>query len=100
MLVSVTNGDLADHDARLGGGVAERLLGHGDHAQAIAASLFIVIGVLLGSGSLGGDQTLSRCTIDEGGLQRVCNHRVQADVLADIKHREQDVSRTILAAGD
>jgi hypothetical protein len=30
----------------------------------------------------------------------VCNHRVQADVLADIKHREQDVSRTILAAGD
>jgi hypothetical protein len=32
--------------------------------------------VLLGSGGLGSDQTLSRRTIDEGGLQRVCNHRV------------------------
>jgi hypothetical protein len=30
--------------------------------------------VLLGSDGLGDDQTLSRRTINEGGLQRVCNH--------------------------
>ncbi len=28
VLISVTDGDLADHDARLGGGAAERLSGH------------------------------------------------------------------------
>jgi hypothetical protein len=31
--------------------------------------------VLHGGDGLGSDQTLSRRTIDEGGLQRVCNHR-------------------------
>ncbi len=35
VLISVTDGDLADHDARLGGGAAECLPGHGDQAQAI-----------------------------------------------------------------
>jgi hypothetical protein len=34
VLVSMPDGDLADHDARLGGGAAERLPGHGDQAQA------------------------------------------------------------------
>ncbi len=82
VLVSVVDGDLADHDARFRGGAAERFPGHDDHAQAIAMTLLVVIGVLLG----GGDQILSRHTIDEGGLQRVCNHRVQAGVLADAKH--------------
>jgi hypothetical protein len=43
VLVSVTDGDLADHDARLEGGAAERLPGHGDQAQAIAATLFVVV---------------------------------------------------------
>jgi hypothetical protein len=42
--------------------------------------------VLLGGGGLGDDRTLSRHTIDEGGLQRVCNHKVQASVLAGAKH--------------
>jgi hypothetical protein len=88
VLVSVTNGNLADHDARLGGGAVERLSSHGDQAQAIAPTLLVLIGVLLGSGGLGSDQTLSRHTIDEGGLQRVCNHIVQAGVLAGTKHRE------------
>jgi hypothetical protein len=32
VLVNVTNGNFADHDARLGGGAAERLPGHGDQA--------------------------------------------------------------------
>ncbi len=82
MLVSVTDGDIADHDARFEGGAAERLPGHGDQAQAIAATLLVVVGRLLGDNGLGSDQTLSRRTIDEGGLQRVCNHRVQAGVLA------------------
>ncbi len=100
VLVSVTNGNLADHDARLGGGAAERLPGHRDQAQAIAVTLFVVIRVLLGSGGLDSDQTLSHRTIDEGGLLRVCNHIVQAGVLADTKHREQDVNGTILLAGD
>ncbi len=36
LLVSMTNGNLADHDARLGGGAAERLPGHVDQAQTIA----------------------------------------------------------------
>ncbi len=35
MLVGVADGDLADHDAHLGGGAVEHLLGHDDHAQAI-----------------------------------------------------------------
>jgi hypothetical protein len=43
VLVSVTDGDLVDHDARLRGGAAERLLGHGDQAQAIAPTLFVVV---------------------------------------------------------
>jgi hypothetical protein len=100
VVVSVMNGYLTDHDARFGAGAVERLPGHGDQAQAIVTTLFIVIGMLLGSGSLGDDQTLSRHTIDEAGLQWVCNHRVQASVLADTKHREQDVSKMILAASD
>jgi hypothetical protein len=32
--------------------------------------------VLLDDDDLGSDQIHSRRTIDEGGLQRVCNHRV------------------------
>ncbi len=43
VFVSVTDGDLADHDARLGGGTAKRLLGHGDQAQAITATLLVVV---------------------------------------------------------
>ncbi len=43
VLISVMDGDLADHDARLGGGAAERLPGHGDEAQAIAATLLVVV---------------------------------------------------------
>jgi len=35
VLVSVTDGDLADHDARLEGEAAERLPSHRDQAQAI-----------------------------------------------------------------
>jgi hypothetical protein len=100
VLVSVTNGNLADHDAHLGGGPAKHLLGHGDQVQAVAATLLIVIRMLLGNGDLGNDQTHSCRTIDEGGLQRVCNHRVQAGVLAGTKHWEQDVNRTIFATGD
>jgi hypothetical protein len=63
VLVGVVDGDLVDHDARLGGGVVERLQGHDDHVQAIVVTLPVVVGVLFG-----GDQTLSRHTIDEGGL--------------------------------
>ncbi len=100
VLISVTNDNLANHDARLEGGVAEHLLGHGDQAHAIAPTLLVVVRVLLGNGGLGSDQTLSSRTIDEGGLQQVCNHRVQACVFAGTKHREQHVSGTILAAGD
>ncbi len=66
----------------------------------IATTLFVIIGVLLGSDGLSDDQTLSHRMIDEGGLQRVCNHRVQAGVLAGTKHKEQDISGTILAVGD
>ncbi len=68
MFVGVADGDLADHDVRLGGEVAERLQGHDDHVQAIAATLLAIVKVLLGGGGLGSDQTLSRRTIDEGGL--------------------------------
>ncbi len=55
MLVSVTDGDLADHDARLGGGATKCLLGHGDQAQAIVVTLLVVVRVLLGDGDLGTD---------------------------------------------
>jgi hypothetical protein len=89
------NANLVDHDVHLGGGAAERLPGHGDQAQAIVVTFFVVIKVLLGT-----DQILSHRTIDEGGLQRVCNHRVQAGVMADTKHREQDVNGMILPASD
>ncbi len=51
--------------------------GHGNQVQAIVATLLIVLGAFLGGGSLASDQTLSCSTIDEGGMQRVCNHRVQ-----------------------
>ncbi len=68
VLVSVTDGDLVDHDARLGGGAVEHLPGHGDQAQAIAMTFFVVVGVFLSGGGLGNDHTLSRHTIDEGGL--------------------------------
>ncbi len=63
-------------------------------------TLLVVIGMLLSNSDLGSDQTLSRHTIDEGELQRVCNHRVQVGVLASTKHREHDISWTILAVGD
>jgi hypothetical protein len=59
VLVSVTDGDLVDHDARLGGGATKRLPGHGDQAQAITATLLVVVRVLLGGGGLGSNQTLS-----------------------------------------
>jgi hypothetical protein len=75
VLVRVTDGDLADHNARLRGGAAERFLGHGDQVQAIGTTLLVVVGVLLGGDGLGSDQTPSRRMIDEGGLQRLCNHR-------------------------
>jgi hypothetical protein len=52
------------------------------------ATLLVVVGVLFGGGGLGNDQTLSRRTIDEGGLQWVCNHRVHAGVLTGAKHWE------------
>jgi hypothetical protein len=55
VLVNVTNGNLVDHDVRIGGGATERLLGHGDQTQAIAPTLFVVIGVFLSSGDLGSD---------------------------------------------
>jgi hypothetical protein len=58
VFVSVTDGDLVDHDVRLRGGATKRLLGHGDQAQAIATTLFVVIRVLLSDGGLGSDQTL------------------------------------------
>ncbi len=73
VLVNMTNDDFVNHDARLGGGAIERLPGHGDQAQAIPATLFVVIEMLLDNDGLGNDQTLSRRTIDEGGLQRVCS---------------------------
>ncbi len=41
VLVSVTDGDLADHDACLRGGAAERFPGHGDQAQAIVTTLIV-----------------------------------------------------------
>jgi hypothetical protein len=88
VLVNVTDGDLADHDARLGGGATKHLSGHGNQAQAIAATLFVIVGMCFSSGNLGSDQTLSYRTIDKGGLQRVCNHRVQVGVLADAEHWE------------
>ncbi len=47
VLISVTDGNLADHDARLGGGAVECLLSHGDQAHAIALTLLVVIRVLL-----------------------------------------------------
>ncbi len=65
VLVSMTNGDLADHDAHLGGRAIEHLLDHDDHAQAIVATLRVIVGVFLG----GDDQTLSCRMIDKGGLQ-------------------------------
>jgi hypothetical protein len=97
VLVDVANGDLTDHDARLGGGAVERLSGHDDHAQAIVMTLLIVVEMFIDSN---GDQTLFCRMIDEGGLQQVCNHRVQTGVLADAEHWEQDVNGTILATGD
>jgi hypothetical protein len=39
VLVGVTDDDLADYNARFGSGAAERHPGHGDQAQAIAATL-------------------------------------------------------------
>ncbi len=59
VLVSVTNGNLTYHDARLKGGPVERLPGHGDQAQAITATLLVVVRVLLGGGGVGSNQTLS-----------------------------------------
>jgi hypothetical protein len=59
VLVDVTNDDLADHDARLGDETIEHLSGHDNHAQAIAATFLVVVGVLLDGNGLGGDQTLS-----------------------------------------
>jgi hypothetical protein len=49
VLVSVTNDNLADHDAHLDSGTVERFSGHDDQVQAIAPTLLIVIGVLLGT---------------------------------------------------
>ncbi len=48
VLIGVANGDLADHDARLEGRAIEHLPSHDDHAQVIATTLLVVIGVLLG----------------------------------------------------
>ncbi len=76
MLIDVTFGELVDHDAHFGDGAAECLPNHDDHAQAIATTLLVVVEVLLDDDDLGSDQIHSRRTIDEGGLQRVCNHRV------------------------
>ncbi len=98
VLVSMTDGDLVDHNACLRSKATKRLPSHGNQAQAIAATLLVIIGMLLSSDGLGSDQTLSRCTIDEGGLQRVCNHKVQACVLAGTEYRKQDVSETNLPA--
>ncbi len=68
MLVNVTDGDLADHDARLEGKIVVRLPGHDDHAQAIAATfLVIVVEMLFDDCGLVSNQTLSHRTIDEGG---------------------------------
>jgi hypothetical protein len=53
VLVSVTDGDLANHDVCLRGRAAERLPSHGNQAQAITATLLVVVGVLLGGGGLG-----------------------------------------------
>jgi hypothetical protein len=85
LFVSVTDGDLVDHDAHLGGGAAKRLLGHGDQAQTIATTFLVIIKMLLDSDGLGSDQTLSRCTINEGGLQRVCNHCNQFVLFVTLK---------------
>jgi hypothetical protein len=61
---------------------------------SIVYLLLVVIGVFLDSSGLSNDQTFFCRTIDEGGLQWVCNHRVQASVLADailIEVRAQSV---------
>jgi hypothetical protein len=55
VLVSVTDGDLAEYDVRLGSGVAERLPGHGDQAQAIMTTLLVVVRLLFGGDDLGSD---------------------------------------------
>jgi hypothetical protein len=43
VLVNVTDGDLADHDARLEDGAIECLRGHGDQTQTIATTLLVVV---------------------------------------------------------
>ncbi len=88
MLVSVTDGNLVDHDVRLRGGAVERFPGHGDQAQAIAVTLLVIVRVLFGGVGLGSDHIFSRRTIDEGGLQCVCNHKVQVGVLVGAEHWE------------
>jgi hypothetical protein len=60
VIVSVTDGDLADHDTRLGGGAVERLPSHGNQTQAIAVTLLVIVRVLLDDSDLDNDQTLSR----------------------------------------
>ncbi len=47
MLVSMTDGDLADRDARLGSSAPECLPSHGDQAQAIAATLLVLAAAAL-----------------------------------------------------
>ncbi len=59
VLVSMTDGDLADHDACLESGAVERLPNHDDQAQAIVTTLLVIVGVLLDDDGLGSDQTLS-----------------------------------------
>jgi hypothetical protein len=59
VLIGVTDDDFTDHDARLEGEATKRLLGHDDHAQAIATTLLVVVKVLLDDDGLDDNQTLS-----------------------------------------
>jgi hypothetical protein len=51
-------------------------------------TLLVIVRVLFGGVGLGSDHIFSRRTIDEGGLQCVCNHKVQVGVLVGAEHWE------------